>query len=218
MKGKLSLIVASALVVATLVPGMVLAAGKNEHRGGVSLSALAALELRARQLFTNDLHAHATASGTVSAVGSSSFDFKTGDGTTYTVQSADATLHGPIGVIHLSDIKVNDKVWVRGTLNDLTFSKAVVTDVPPNTHPATIRNGKVTAVNGNTLTVQMNTNGIVSNVTVNTNSQTTVTKRDSTSPKDPGTLADVTVGAMVRVRGLWDELLNDLNALTIHIK
>jgi hypothetical protein len=153
-------------------------------------------------------------SGTVTAVGSSSFDMKLKDGTVVTVLTASAKITKPFeSEIKLADIKVDDKASVVGTLNGSQITATHVMITPMNTHPAKAK-GTVTAVNGNTVTVQTQHQGVVSNVTVNTNANTQVTKADGST----GTAADVQVGSTVKVKGLWNEILNVLNAIKIRIK
>ncbi len=153
--------------------------------------------------------------GTVTAVGVTSFTLTTADAKVFTVNTVNAKIYHPFSdvVLLFTDIHVNDKVQVRGTLTGTTIDAKIVLDMPANTHPAKAK-GKVTAISGSTLTVQTNHDGVISNVTVNTNAGTTITKVDGSS----GTLADIAVGAKVQVKGLWDELLNVLNAIKIKIR
>jgi hypothetical protein len=160
-------------------------------------------------------HPRRALTGTVTAVGSASFDFKAANGTVYTVTVANATLRHPFSdaAILLTDIKVGDMVVVKGSVNGSDIAASAVLDMPANTHPAIIPNGTVTAVSGNTLTVQMEHLGVVSNVTVNTDANTMDTKSDGTA----GTVSDVHVGSNISVKGLWNTLLNVLNAIKIMI-
>jgi hypothetical protein len=163
---------------------------------------------------------HHSRTGTVTAVGTNSFTLKANDGIVYTVNTTGAKLMGPFGtVLAFSDIHVNDKANVRGTVDATTntippgvrmITATSVIIIPANTKPARIK-GTVTAVSGNTVTVQTKHNDTV---TVNTASNTTVTKADGTA----GTTADVTVGTNVKVKGLWNMLLNVLSAIKIKLK
>lgn len=151
--------------------------------------------------------------GTVTAVAADSFTLSAANGNVYTVNTANAKISQPFGgVIALSAIKVNDKVVVKGSLNGTTITAKSVLDMPANTHPAATV-GKVTAISGSTITLQNTHTGVVSNVTVNTSANTQVTKDGQ-----PATTADIAVGSTIRVKGLWDETLNVLNAIKISIR
>ncbi len=156
---------------------------------------------------------HKAFTGTVTALSTTGFTLKDANGTVYTVTTANAKLVKPfLGSIVLADIKVNDKAVVKGSLTGTTIAARSVQVMPANTHPAMTK-GTITAVNGNTITVQNTHLGVVSNVTIKTDANTQVTKDGQAA-----TLADASVGATVKIKGLWDETLNVLNAIRINIK
>lgn len=156
---------------------------------------------------------HKAFTGTITAKSATGFTLKDANGTVYTVTTANAKLSTPfLGSIVLADIKVNDKAVVKGSLTGTTIAAKSVKVMPANTHPAMTK-GTITAVNGNTITVQNTHLGVVSNVTVKTDANTQVTKDGQAA-----TLADATVGTTVKIKGLWDETLNVLNAIRINIK
>ncbi len=156
---------------------------------------------------------HKAFTGTVTALSTTGFTLTSANGTVYTVTTANAQMKHPFdGSIVLADIKVNDKVVVKGTLTGTTIAAKTVLDMPANTHIAKAK-GLVTAVTGNTVTLQTNHDGVISNVTVKTDTNTQYTKDGQT-----GTSADVKVGSRINVKGLWDETLNVLNAIKISIK
>lgn len=155
--------------------------------------------------------------GTVTAVGSNSFTLKANDGKVYTVSTTNAQITGPFNnTVAFSTIKVNDKARVKGmvdattTPGSLLIAATRVVITPANTHPAKVK-GTVTAVNGSTITLQTKHD---QTITVNTDSSTTVTKADGTT----GTSSDVTVGSSVKVKGLWNMVLNVFNAIKIRLK
>ncbi len=150
--------------------------------------------------------------GTVSAVSTTGFTLQTPRNSAYTVNTANAKIvRLPHTTIGLSDIAVNDKVSVTGTVNGSTIDASVVFDLKPNLKPA-VGKGTITAVNGTTLTVQTKNN---TSVTVNADANTQVVKKDGTT----GTVAaDATTGVKVKISGLWDSVLNVFNALKIKIK
>ncbi|MEK7075849.1 MAG: DUF5666 domain-containing protein [Patescibacteria group bacterium] len=161
--------------------------------------------------FENDEHRAFT--GKVTAVNTTGFTLTDANGTVYTVTTANAQMRHPFErSIVLADLKVNDKVVVKGTLTGTTIVAKTVLDMPANTHRAKTK-GLITAVSGNTITVQNTHDGIVSNVTIKTDANTQFTKDGQVA-----TLADAKVGTKISVKGLWDETLNILNAIRINIK
>jgi hypothetical protein len=148
--------------------------------------------------------------GKVTAVASGLFTLEAKDGKVYTVNSANATFTLPFnGKFIASDLKVGDAVKVRGTISGTAITASSVIVVPANKRPV---KGKATvsAVNGSTLTVLTKSGNTV---TVNTDSNTTVTKQDGSA----GAVADVQVGSKVKLAGLWDTVLNVLNAIKIKL-
>lgn len=206
---KLLKVAAIAAFAFTLVPASAFAHGngkndKADQRGGNWMRKFKDYRKNNRQV-----------DGTVTAVGTSSFTMKAKDGTVYTVNVSSTTkLEKPFNVaITFADIKVNNNVHVKGAVDTNTITASVVVATPQNTHAAKGA-GTVTAVSGNTVTLQTNNRGIISNVTVKTDSTTQVVKKDATA----GTTADVVVGSKIKVKGLWDELTNVLNAMHIRLK
>jgi hypothetical protein len=203
----------AAIAIAFILPTAAFAHGNkddNSDRGGLR----AGLHLGWHK---NKKQSHAL-SGTVTAVSTNSFDVKKADNTTVKVLVGSSTkIYRPFGsAIAITDIKVNDKVQVKGmadssVANQLTASFVLV--MPQNTHPAKAK-GTVTAVSGSTVTVQTNNHGVISNVTVNTDANTTVKKSDGSA----GVFADIAVGSKVAVKGLWQELANTLTALKVRLK
>lgn len=152
--------------------------------------------------------------GTVTATSTTGFTLKTEDGSVFTVNTGSAKLTQAFsGAITLADIMVNEKAEVSGSLNGSVISAERVVLTPANTHKA-VGKGTVTAVGTNSFTVQANNHGIPSSFTVNTNASTTVTAANGTT----STLASIVVGTKVVVQGLWNEILNVLNAIRIHIR
>ena len=154
--------------------------------------------------------------GVVTAISSDGFTFKAENGSVYTVKVANAKLFrlsvDGNNAIQLSGLQLNDKVVVRGSITDSTLDAKVVYAMPAHTHPAMGR-GTVTAINGNQFTVQVDNHGIISDVTVDTNANTVFTQNGNAS----ASMADVQVGSKVKVKGLWNELLNVLNAIRIKL-
>ena len=189
-----------------LAPVAAFAHGNGIHVDGNSHIAIALGHFREHR---------STINGSVTASGSSQLTVKAKNGTVYTVAvDASTKLVKPFNVpIVFGDIHVNDNVQVKGVITGTSVAAASIVVTPANTHVAAGK-GMVTAVSGNTVTLQTTNHGIVSNVTVKTDANTQVTKSDGSV----GATSDVTVGSQIKVKGLWDELLNVLNAIKIKIR
>ncbi len=152
-------------------------------------------------------------SGTVTAVGSASFELKNQAGEIFTVNTDNAKITEAFsGKITLSDMQVNDMATVIGKINNNQIEAKTVIVTPPNTHKAAAV-GKVTAVSGNTVTLETNNWGVPGTVTVKTNASTTYSQNSSST-----TFSSLQVGAKIFVKGLWDEIQNVLNAFRIKIR
>ena len=160
---------------------------------------------------------HRARTGTVNSVGSSSFQMTVKDGTVFTVNVPDADIVNAFGVtIQLADIQVNSRAVVKGSVEGTTIDASKVLITPPDTHPAAAR-GAVTAVSGNNFTIESQHHGVEYSVNVTTDSNTQFQTGGGTTTAS-GTIADVQVGAKVKIRGLWDEILNILRAIKVRIK
>lgn len=149
--------------------------------------------------------------GNVTAVSSTGFTMNTRENTSLTVEAGSAKIiRVPRTVITLTDIKVNDKVWVTGTKTGSTVAASVIYTMSENVRPGKAK-GTVTAVSGNTITLQTKND---KTITVNTTAETDVVKADGTT----GTTTDIQVGSKLKIWGLWDKITNILSALRIHIR
>lgn len=213
---KTVLAVTASIIAVLALPGMVLAHGKGESKGPHRESGSKTVNsfgVRVQDDSRLDVGLWGLSyGGTVSAVSTTGFTLQTPRNSVYTVNTANAKIvRLPHTTIGLSDVAVNDKVSVTGTVNGSTIDASVVFDLKPNVKPA-VGKGTITAVNGTTLTVQTKNN---TSVTVNTDANTQVVKKDGTT----GTVAaDATIGAKVKLSGFWDSVLNVFNALKIKIK
>lgn len=203
-------ILAAIVLFAALLPAAALA---SDGHGGISFQGL--FDFHGKQHGSS----HESNQGTITAIGTDSFDLKLADGATVTVNVAASTRFvDPFGnQLQFSDLKVDDRALVKLENNadaddGQSGGAQTVVVLPPNTHPAAAK-GTVTAVNSSSFNLQTR-NGLV--VTVNTDSNTTVSNKSSTS--STSTLADIQVGTRLSVRGLWDEILNVLRAIRIRFK
>lgn len=149
--------------------------------------------------------------GTVTAMSDSGFTMTTKADGSLTVNTEVAKLiRVPRLAITLSDIQVGDKVFVTGTKTGSTITASAVYDKSENIRPGKVK-GTITATSDSSLTVQKK-NG--TEVTVNTDSNTKIMTKDG----EAVSLADIGLGATVKVFGLWDQILNIFSALKITIK
>src|SRR3989338_5540488 len=162
-------------------------------------------------------HIHRNRAGVVNTVGTTSFSMTVKDGTVFTVDVTDAEIVNAYGAtIQTSDIQVNSKAMVKGSVEGSTIDASRVLIIPPDTHPAAAK-GTVTAVSGNNFTIESAHHGVEYTVNVTTDSNTQFQTGSGTTTAT-GTIADVQVGAKVKIRGLWDEILNVIKAIKIRIK
>jgi hypothetical protein len=151
--------------------------------------------------------------GKVTATSATGFTLLTENKGSFTVTTSEAKITDAFGAaLTLGSIHVNDNASVKGVVNGTTINAKLVVVTPANTHRAE-GGGKVTAVSGNQITVQQNNHGIISSFTVNTNASTVVIGTNNNTT----TTSSILVGSKIRVKGLWDEVLNVLNAIKIKI-
>ncbi len=212
---------AIALAVLGLLPLAALAHDNNTQTGSVKIFANTEerAELNNKANLANKIinswpwRFHKSVTGKVTAINSTGFNMTAKNNKTFTVNTPSTTILTVYGTtIGLSGIKIDDNVMVLGTQNASTINASLVVVTPANTHPAKT-NGTVTAVSGSTITVQSTHDGVIYPVTINTNASTTVISGGNAT-----TTAAITVGSKISVKGLWDELLNVLNAIKIRIK
>lgn len=116
----------------------------------------------------------------------------------------------PNTVISLADLAVGDFVSVQGTKTDTTIAATKVFVIPLGIHKAEVK-GTVTAVSGNTITL-LTKKGFTA--TVNTDANTKFSGEHNT----PMTLTDVIVGSKLKVEGIWDTVVNTINAFKVKLK
>lgn len=156
--------------------------------------------------------------GTVTATSSTGFTIKAKDGTTFTIDTDSAKIvRIPHTVIALAGINVGDTVHITGQKTDSDSIKAIVVYVlPANLKPA-IATGTVTAVNGTTGAITVQTKDDGTTITVNTDSDTHFSDNNSNTNDSSLTSADVQVGMKAKLFGLWDSVLNVFNAIKVKL-
>jgi hypothetical protein len=110
-----------------------------------------------------------------------------------------------------SDIKVGDLIEAVGTLNGSTLTAFRVGFRTPIAKTGPFAMGKISAVNGNSLTLNI---GFGRDLTVNVSSSTFIVKRDSQGGQVIG-LSDLTVGEKVLVIGVRSSDGSSMDAKTI---
>lgn len=207
-------IIAAAAIILVL-PSMALAHSERDRDEDKNIRAQAKIKTNFDLRLEKNFRKQRTLNGTVTAVNSTGFTLQTAGTTTpVSVNTVDAKIMKAFGLtITLADIHVNDKAEVKGKFDGNVFEAKTVMVTPPNTHKAQGK-GTITAVNGSQLTVQQNNHGIISSFTVNTNASTTVVAQNGSTT----TSASLLAGVKIKVKGLWDEINNLLNAVQIKIR
>lgn len=222
---KFTQVSAIALVALGLLPALAFANGNKQNEGnqtkGVSFGTMMRHNSNGMfELKKSDSNSKANlnyglrqnVNGTVNAISAVGFSLMDSKGTVWTINTSGAKIFTAFGqAISLADVTVNSHASVQGSVsgNVVTASKIVLS--PANTHTAA-GVGIVTAINGSSFTLQLNNHGIVSSATVNTNASTTVLQNGATT-----TTSAIAIGSNVVVKGLWNEILNVLNAIKIRI-
>jgi preprotein translocase subunit YajC len=178
------------ITLADLQPGEVIAAFGDKNSDG-SLNALL-------------IHVHLV-HGQVTAITGSTITLSQGlKGNEVTVTTSDATKYYIGGKqVSASTLQAGDTIGVAGVISDKTSVNAVAVFIQG---PRVV--GKVTAVNGNTITLQTK-NGTTWTITVNNDTQ-------YLKDGQPAALSDVQVGSQIAVVGLKTGD-NALTAMVVHI-
>ena len=140
-------------------------------------------------------------SGTVVSVYGSSLTFNSGNGQTYTVNAGSATVVMKDGsALPVSNIEVNDRLTIAGTLQGSAISATSVTD--NSLRRFVTISGTITSVSGNTFTLLMDQQGsatvhLVSGGIRDTNGNGSAANYSASNER-------------VRATGTWDEANNAL--------
>jgi hypothetical protein len=149
-------------------------------------------------------------SGKVTAVSDSGFTFTTKNGSTYTVETEDATIVSYPNSTLNSEIEVGDRVHVVGTETDDNIVAVNVYDFADNLKSG-VAEGTVIAVADDSITVQKEDG---TEITVNINGDTTVVNSEG----DDSALDEVDDGDEVKVSGFWDSILDVFHAIKISLQ
>ncbi|MFA7309781.1 MAG: DUF5666 domain-containing protein, partial [Candidatus Paceibacterota bacterium] len=139
--------------------------------------------------------------GTVSAISGSTITVTSKDGVTYTVNASGATLAGSEGTsFTLADVKVGDKVNVRGTVSGTTVTATKIVDGRIRARNfldaiGAVGAGIVSSINGSSFTLSPSV-GSSSTTTVSTNASTTYRVNGSATTSNA-----LVVGSRVLVQG-----------------
>jgi ribosome maturation factor RimP len=149
--------------------------------------------------------------GEVTAVSNTGFTLEIREGKTVTVD-ADSTSFFKAGDadFNLSDITVGTNVTVIGEKSDDTVEASVVTVTSGNLQVAKAT-GTVTAVNGDTITLETSDD---TTITVNTDSNTEFVNEDG----ETAALSDVKLNMTAKLLGFWDSILNVFNAVKVSLQ
>ncbi len=147
--------------------------------------------------------------GTVASVSGNTITIATSNNATFTIDITNAKLKDEFDPsLTLGSIQVGDKIAVTGTITNNNVTATAIRDITIAQKYKTYV-GKVTAVNGSSLTVQTRKSG---SVTVNAASSAMIKKAGQTAQ-----LSDITVGTNIVATGTIDPTTNNLNATEIRI-
>jgi hypothetical protein len=133
--------------------------------------------------------------GTVTDVDGSNVTFMARNGEEFTMDVTGVKVVRLAGDDFVSaTLEVGDKILVGGSARGSVITATVVRDLSQN-QPNKVK-GKVTAVSGNTITVQTKHNGTQD---VTTNASTTIILDTGL----PGSLTDIIVNSMIKANGSW---------------
>ena len=139
-----------------------------------------------RRSATSTLNSSVVIVGTISAINGSQLTVTGNNGTTYTVDAANAALNGSLGAVVLGDLRVGDTIVVRGKLNGTALTANTIRDISlaqrlfVSTIGATGA-GVVTSISGNTFTINPIGNGATTTVTTNASTTYKVNGQATTS-------------------------------------
>lgn len=166
--------------------------------------------------------------GTVASINGTTISLTGKNNTTYSVDATNAKVMKGFGTVaQVSDIKVGDSLMVNGTINGTSVTATMIMDGQPpkpgvrgpkgplgaNRFMGNGSMGSVTAVSGNSFTIQnKGRGGKTTSVTVTTDANTKVTKNGQAD-----TLGDVAVGQMVMVKGTKNATTSTIAATDVNI-
>ncbi len=208
-----SKIVSAAALVTLLLPAITLANPINTNFKLSSVEANLKAKVGEKMEKRQEKRQEKTITGAVTSINGMTLMVKnTKDSVVYTVDATNAKLVRKFGAtMVIGDIQVNDILFVNGTISTTTptaITAKIIRDESLQARNATF-NGTVTTITGTSFTLQSRERGLQ---TVNTTSSSTIKKNGS-----PATFADITVGATVRVDGVWNNTSNTVTAKTINI-
>lgn len=151
--------------------------------------------------------------GKATAVNGTMITLAGNNGTVYTVDAAGARLIRRFGATMLvSDIQLNDQLFVQATLTGSTTSSALkaklVQDMSSQARNGSF-SGTVQSVSGNSFVLQSQNRSLQ---TIFTSSTTKILKGSVAA-----TFSDLTVGATVKVDGIWNNTNSNVTASKIQI-
>ncbi len=135
---------------------------------------------------TSTVNTSVVITGTITVINGSQLTVNGSNGTTYTVNAADANLGGAFGAVALGDLRVGDTVVVRGTLDGTVMTAVSVRDISLAQRLfvsaiGAAGAGVVTSISGNTFTINPVGNGATTTVTTNASTTYKVNGQATTS-------------------------------------
>lgn len=198
-----SLSVGSLLVLTTLVPAIGLAKTPSFSLHG---QVKAAVRQEAKKPSTD---VQVSLIGKVTALSGTNITVLGNNGSSYVIDASSAKFvrrYG--GTMTVSDIQLNDQIFVQGTLVGTAIKAKAIEDFSLQTRNGAF-SGTVQSVSGSSFVLKSQNRGTQ---TVLTSANTKFLKNGAAA-----TLADVVVGATVHVDGIWNNTNNNVTANKVRV-
>lgn len=147
--------------------------------------------------------------GSVTAINGNTITMKDAKGKTWTLDVSKAKLSKMRGEeMKVEDIKVSDKIEIRGTASGTNIDPQTIKNKTLGSHRYAYT-GMVQSVSGSTIITKGKTLGVK---TVITNDKTTFT-----SGKDTISLSDIPVGSKIKITGTWERSDKTITATKVQL-
>lgn len=148
-------------------------------------------------------------SGKVTAVNGSTLTITVSNGTTYAVDASQAKLIRRFGgSMTVSDVQVNDQIYVQGTLTGTAIKARAIQDNSLQTRNGSFT-GTIQSISGSSLVLQTQNKGMQ---TVMFTSATKIMRGNVSA-----TWSNLAAGNTIRVEGVWNSTNNNVAASKIQI-
>src|ERR1051326_2442811 len=192
--------IAAAVALAAIIPTLALAQGN----GSIHANMEAGLKMGLNKIIKSNSKV-----GTVVSVSGNTVTITGKDNVTYTVDATNAKLYRRFGAtMLLANVQNGDTIQVFGSVNGTNIAATLIRDESLQTHNGSFE-GTVSAISGSSFTLQSKKRG---NQTIHTDSATMFKLGNAT-----GTIASLSVGEQVVVKGVWDRTNSNVTAKVVSV-